>query len=103
MMTSLPFSTDSPPALAAPPLGPTASDASAEWTPSGDDDGARPFGTPSRAEEHLYLLLQRFSFCLNRYAVRRAAPAQPVDAAGPDAAPAAPLDGEPPDAAEPGE
>jgi len=42
----------------------------------GEGEGLRGF--PSREEEHLYLQLQRFSFCLDRFAARRAeAPPSP--------------------------
>jgi len=40
--------------------------------PLSDDDSGGLTGLTRREEEHLYLQLQRFSFCLDRYAARRA-------------------------------
>src|SRR5512140_2106119 len=62
-----------PVASAAPaPDGEALAKAEAE----GEAEGLRGF--PSREEEHLYLQLQRFSFCLDRFAARRAdAPPSP--------------------------
>src|SRR5262245_61641823 len=71
-----------PPELAAPDAehpAPAVADA-----PPSDDETLAALerealsGFPSREEAHLYLRLQRFSFCLDRYAARRAgAPPSP--------------------------
>jgi SpoVK/Ycf46/Vps4 family AAA+-type ATPase len=61
---------DAPP-VAEPAAGSPGPDAVVE------DTGELP-GFPSRAEEHLYLQLQRFAFCLDRHAARRSeAPPSP--------------------------
>lgn len=51
--------------------------------PEGEGEGEGLRGFPSREEEHLYLQLQRFSFCLDRYAARRA-DAPPSPETGPE-------------------
>src|SRR5512140_2064334 len=64
--------------VASPPPAPAAPAPSEEALaePEGEAEGLRGF--PSREEEHLYLQLQRFSFCLDRFAARRAdAPPSP--------------------------
>ena len=56
---------------------PAPGDAPAGSDPGADETGELP-SFPSRAEEHLYLQLQRFAFCLDRHAARRSdAPPSP--------------------------
>lgn len=67
---------DAPPAELSPPTAPPLAPPDNEALAAADGEGLRGF--PSREEEHLYLQLQRFSFCLDRYAARRAdAPPSP--------------------------
>ena len=72
--------------VAAPP--PALSDPAAASPPEDEAPAAAepegPSAVPSREEEHLYLQLQRFSFCLDRHAARRSDAPRPPEPDGED-------------------